>query len=163
MPEIISRDEAKRLGLKRFYTGSPCQKGHLAERKVANKTCVVCCRVHFSSFYEKNRTRLITNKLAWYKENPEYAREARNKRRSLQRASGGTYSKQEILNLFAYQCGKCANCLKPMQAYHIDHVMPLSLGGSNDRSNLQLLCPKCNQHKSNKDPLDWAQQNGRLL
>jgi hypothetical protein len=28
----IGRDEAKALGLKRFFTGKPCKHGHVAER-----------------------------------------------------------------------------------------------------------------------------------
>jgi len=41
--------------------------------------------------------------------------------------------------------------------------MPLSRGGSNDKYNLQLLCPTCNLKKSAKDPIDFAQENGNLL
>lgn len=39
---IISREEAKRLGLRRYFTGEPCIKGHVCERKVANYACVRC-------------------------------------------------------------------------------------------------------------------------
>lgn len=36
-------------------------------------------------------------------------------------------------------------------------------GGIHGDENLQLLCPACNLKKSNKDPIVWANQNGRLL
>jgi hypothetical protein len=40
---IISRAEAKRRGLKRFFTGKPCKHGHVCERIVcANNKCVQC-------------------------------------------------------------------------------------------------------------------------
>lgn len=161
--QIISREDARKLGLKRFYTGSPCQRGHDAERKVANKTCVVCCGIHFAKFYEKNSDRLNATKVAWYKENPEYAREAANKRRAHKRSAGGTYTKQDIDKIYALQKGKCVNCLMAFGKYHIDHIMPLALGGDNYPTNLQLLCPKCNQSKKDKHPLDWARKNGRLI
>jgi hypothetical protein len=32
-PDIIGCDEAKALGLKRFFTGEPCKRGHVAERR----------------------------------------------------------------------------------------------------------------------------------
>jgi 5-methylcytosine-specific restriction endonuclease McrA len=41
--------------------------------------------------------------------------------------------------------------------------MPLARGGSNWISNIALACPTCNKRKGAKHPIDWAQQNGRLL
>lgn len=41
-PAIISRDEAWKQGMKRYYTGTPCGKGHAAERYTSNGGCVSC-------------------------------------------------------------------------------------------------------------------------
>jgi len=46
----------------------------------------------------------------------------------------------------AYRCVKCTS----YKNLCIDHVYPLSLGGSNEPENLQTLCWKCNSKKSNK-------------
>jgi len=32
--------------------------------------------------------------------------------------------------------------------FHIDHIMPISAGGSNDDDNLQVLCLGCHQKKT---------------
>jgi hypothetical protein len=40
--QIITRQEAKEKGLSRYFTGKPCTKGHIAERRVANHSCAVC-------------------------------------------------------------------------------------------------------------------------
>jgi hypothetical protein len=40
-PDIIGRDEARALGLKRYFTGKPCKHGHVAER-YAGGPCVEC-------------------------------------------------------------------------------------------------------------------------
>lgn len=44
--EIISRAEARKRGLKRYFLGpaKPCPHGHIAERLTSNGTCVVCTR-----------------------------------------------------------------------------------------------------------------------
>lgn len=42
MPEIISRKEAKARGLKRYFTGKQCHRGHLAERYVSVAACCEC-------------------------------------------------------------------------------------------------------------------------
>ena len=34
--------------------------------------------------------------------------------------------------------------------FHIEHVIPVSAGGTSDLSNLVLACPSCNLHKANR-------------
>ena len=48
---------------------------------------------------------------------------------------------------------KCNHCGKDIRdENHVDHILPLAKGGSNDMDNLQLLCPPCNLRKgSNYD------------
>lgn len=41
-PTLRTRDEATALGLKRYYTGRRCSKGHDAERFTSNGGCVEC-------------------------------------------------------------------------------------------------------------------------
>lgn len=44
MPHKISIDEARALGLKRYFTGKPCTRGHVAERYTRGSRCVQCVR-----------------------------------------------------------------------------------------------------------------------
>ena len=41
-PIIMSQAEAKRLGLKKYYTGKPCSHGHLSERFTTCWGCIEC-------------------------------------------------------------------------------------------------------------------------
>lgn len=49
--EIISRDAAIAAGLKRYFTGKPCSKGHVCERQVHQHWCVECVRLRNQAFY----------------------------------------------------------------------------------------------------------------
>lgn len=42
MPDIISKQDALRLGRKRFYTGRPCKYGHDSERYTTTGNCIAC-------------------------------------------------------------------------------------------------------------------------
>ena len=40
--QVIDRAEAKKRGLKRYFSGEPCAAGHIAERFTSNCLCVEC-------------------------------------------------------------------------------------------------------------------------
>ncbi|HHL8168072.1 hypothetical protein L1011_18085 [Escherichia coli] len=40
--KIVTRMEAAKAGLNRYFTGKRCRHGHLSERYVLNGTCVEC-------------------------------------------------------------------------------------------------------------------------
>ncbi len=54
--KIISKSEAKELGLKRYFTGKPCKHGHIAERKVCDRKCIECSRASDRKRSSENRT-----------------------------------------------------------------------------------------------------------
>lgn len=86
------------------------------------------------------------------------------KRRALNALSFGVFTPDEITRLYLLQRGKCANCGVSLgDDFHRDHKVALSKGGCNDISNIELLCPSCNNKKHAKDPIKWANENGRLL
>lgn len=100
----------------------------------------------------------------WRILNPIQHRAQESVRRARKKASGGSYTQGQIASLSKLQRHKCACCADSIKKeFHIDHNVPLAKGGSNDISNIQLLCPPCNRRKSDKDPLEWANLNGRLL
>jgi hypothetical protein len=44
-PWIVSRQEAKRLGLKFYFTGKPCRHGHIAASGIGRATLARTSRV----------------------------------------------------------------------------------------------------------------------
>lgn len=71
---------------------------------------------------------------------------------------------KQIKKLLELQNHRCINCnVYLSDNKHLDHIVPISLGGGNDLNNLQWLCAPCNLSKKNKDPIKWAQENGRLF
>lgn len=62
---IISRPDAKKIGLKSYFTGKPCKRGHISERGVNTKVCRECSRLlslsrreDHRAWREKNRNKL---------------------------------------------------------------------------------------------------------
>lgn len=104
------------------------------------------------------------NRVAWRAANPEATRIFNQNYQAKKRANGGTLSGGLSAKLFKLQKGKCACCGQPLGTkYHLDHIMPIALGGSNTDDNMQLLRQRCNSQKSAKHPVDFMQQRGFLL
>ena len=84
-------------------------------------------------------------------------------RRARKLAAGGKFTVAQIDDLHTKQRGRCACCGDSLGlSYHRDHKIALTDGGSNGIENIELLCGGCNLRKGSKDPITWANENGRL-
>lgn len=245
-PVVISRKDARALGLKHYFTGKPCKRGHLTIRHVIKACCCSCLKEDNAAQRLKNHDRNLERGRAyesanrdkrrekdrryrnvnkekrnadsrrWYRENTDKAlaysaeymkmyralpgvKEAQAKRcldyrkrnpdkikaitrawneRNKQRkrasernrearklGNGGTHTAEDIRDIFRQQRGKCAICAISLKSttQHVDHIISLAAGGSNDRRNLQILCEPCNLSKGRRDPIDMMRSLGRLL
>jgi 5-methylcytosine-specific restriction endonuclease McrA len=157
---IFSSKVCKKCGSTKFYKSGKCKP----------------CRDTKSAQYRQEHPEYFAKYLAqWRKNNPEYLAQYRIKnpesnrihtqnRRAKRKAVGGVLSNGLAEKLFKLQCGKCACCGKPLgNNYHLDHRMPLALGGANEDWNIQLLRQQCNNQKKSKHPIEFMQSRGYLL
>ena len=65
-------------------------------------------------------------------------------------------TKKDKQMLYGMQDGKCKGCTVrfDIRHFHIDHIVPVSQGGSSEQSNLQLLCGSCNNIKGAR-PMEY--------
>ena len=100
----------------------------------------------------------------WLAKNPNIRRVYEQNRNARKTKNGGELSHGLIGKLYKLQRGKCPCCGNPLgENYHLDHVMPLVLGGEHEDRNMQLLRQQCNNQKHAKHPVDFMQSRGFLL
>ena len=65
-------------------------------------------------------------------------------------------SRRALVSLIVEQVGKCAICRRRLPAdlnlIHVDHVWPVSAGGTSDQRNLTAVCAECNLSKGSEAP-----------
>lgn len=98
---------------------------------------------------------------AYRLKNPDKTREW-DQRRNGRKA--GRLPRGTVSRIGVQQRWKCAICRCNIKnKYHVDHIIPLALGGLHVPRNIQLLCGPCNLRKNAKDPIVYMQTLGRLL
>ena len=67
--------------------------------------------------------------------------------------------------LMRHQRSKCAYCGHRFSAHYfeIDHMDPATYGGSNDESNLQVLCGPCNRRKGDQTDQEFRRRYASLV
>jgi 5-methylcytosine-specific restriction endonuclease McrA len=123
--------------------------------------CLEVSRLH----REGRKEQYAMNAKIWRKNNREAVRCMNRARKLKIKGAIGSHSIADILHIKSMQKSKCAACYKKVigESYHVDHIKPISLGGENWPSNLQILCPFCNMSKGAKPPEEFYQRLGFLL
>ena len=96
--------------------------------------------------------------LHWRREHPEESANMRRRRRARESQAIGTHTAADIRLIHKNQKGRCWWCGKKLKGkqYHIDHRVPLALGGSDSPENLVVSCPQCNMRKRIKLPEEFV-------
>lgn len=223
--QMITRKAARTVGLKHYFTGRPCKRGHIDKRFVDSCGCVTCARDrtrekyraldptnrqavyerrkdyvrqwakanrdrkatvdarrrnknkeinpnYFRDHYAKNKEVKKQKSRDWYKANTERALKAQRewcaKHRELVREIGRRSASTrrarkkavfvELVDprvVFERAKGVCGICRKRVDMnsrWEVDHVIPVSKGGTHSYDNVQLAHRKCNREKSAKLP-----------
>jgi 5-methylcytosine-specific restriction endonuclease McrA len=93
------------------------------------------------------------------KANPQQNVRNRHARRARDAAAPGHHSRADLINIRAWQGGRCAYC-GCAENLHLDHAVPLARGGSNWPWNLQYLCAQHNVAKGTKTDSEYRREIG---
>ena len=119
-------------------------------------------RARNTAYYEENRSQVCARVAAWKEANPEqnaaHGRDHASRRRARKRAveCDPAVTLADVIALWGdecYLCGVMTDPAAPPRARYraeLEHVVPLSAGGSHTLRNLRCACYPCNAVKGHR-------------
>ena len=148
---------------------SDCFHKDAAKPDGLNGNCKECRQGIYRSYYEQNGHENRAKSNRWNKANPEkmkasfgrwqianrekylqMIRHNAKKRRALKLGSKGSHTRQQWFSLCVHYGNRCLCCGANGGLLTVDHIVPLSKGGSDGIENIQPLCRSCNSRKHTK-------------
>lgn len=151
--EIISREEARKLGLTFFFTGKPCKNGHIAKRYIKGNQCLDCKNNNRNRFRKNNpnyeRERRIKHPAEYIKRTVKYTSKSRGIPFNL---SDEFFENLEIPE----NCPACGEKLiiggdNRFNSPSLDRILN---DHGYEEDNVIIVCTKCNKHKWTFD-IEW--------
>ena len=135
-----------------------------AMRDGLKSQCKDCDARSRRAYYEENKERERQQNREWHQKNKPWLdpkkreyhnawRRASNRRAewanrdALKRGAEGSFTNEEWIELCESYGNKCLRCDSGDATLTVDHVKPLSKGGTNWIDNIQPLCTSCNCSK----------------
>lgn len=158
-----TRQEARDVGSKAYFTGLFCKQGHVAKRWTATGNCSECQRKRTDAWAKAN-----PEKIKAFLNSPEQREKSRaygkrhyhaNKliyiekdaaRRAKKLQATTSWGQERVLDF--YQKAKELEAANPGVKYHVDHIVPLvgkNVCGLHNHFNLQILTETENKRKGN--------------
>lgn len=146
------------------YSVKVWQKKHVENRKKIAKTYYTKHKekilAYFRKRYKTDSEKVKAINKSWKERNPKAVVAIGENYRARKHKAEGKYTATDIQQQGDKQNWKCYwkfdGCLVDCSVkYHVDHVIPLSRGGSNWPSNIVISCPCCNSSKGNKLPSEF--------
>ena len=121
-------------------------------------------------YYENNKDKILKYKKKYYENNKDKLKKCRennkdkykeynHKRRALKVGNGGSYTKSQwldTLEYFDYKCAYTGECIK--HNCHVEHIVPISKGGTSYIWNLVPSTASANLSKHNRDMEEWYRE-----
>jgi hypothetical protein len=173
--KIIKRFESVGLGLKHYFTGKPCIRGHIAKRRVNDRVCMQCDLEYQIRVYKENPEKARQRRLKTYERTKDKHLAQKRIYRQTNKAKVNALAKaykvrkknripkwvdKDHMWLIkeAYELAQ----LRTKQfgfSWHVDHIVPIQgelVSGLHVIENLQVIPAIENIKKKNKFEVDYA-------
>ena len=116
-------------------------------------------KLQMKEYRENNKEHYKDLFKKYYENNKDKYKEYNHKRRALKVGNGGSYTKAQwldTLEYFDYKCAYTGECIK--HSCHVEHIVPISKGGTSYIWNLVPSTASANLSKNNRDMEEWYRE-----
>lgn len=154
MSSIISRKEAAELGLKSYFTGKECCRGHVSERWVRDRKCRECSKEDSSAYVARNKEAVKETANKYYnKFKHKWVKYAAQRKAALLNATPAWTTEDDDFIIEEVYAMRKVRTEDTGVEHHVDHIVPLQgdkVCGLHVWWNLQLLPAIENMSKRHK-------------
>jgi hypothetical protein len=144
----MTREAARRRGLRFYYTGKPCRRGHMAKRWTSNTNCVECLAASNRAWNAANPEKKAASNRAWRAAHPDHVPAQQGLTRARIKYPGCVPPEFDLKQTIPFYAEARRRTRETGVLHVVDHIVALCLGGQHVASNLQVLTEEENREKA---------------